>query len=308
MMCANKRERATSDYSLQASVNFSGDELSRNQLHVICSLTAVLQKQRAAITQHNHELPRWPESTKAFHAARYRRNQVHVQKFLITHFLEHLRTLVGIGLLPRRDVRVVRLEHILTHSPQGLLPDFRAALHAGMGTRNATKIRRKGLVECTFTLWLCGLWLWRASTRPALDSTKDPVFVSTILHWLDFLQRVYGHPHAIKADAKIIPEVSDDITSSESTCAQHGVSNMVDSSSNTLLTAESYLGVVNTALKKNPDSLYGDSSVTIDQLVWCLDIIGEEGVMVPNLQGTVDEERDEERDEYILFMETESSS
>ncbi len=303
MMCANKRERTTSGYSLQASVNFSSDELSRNQLHVICSVTMMLQKQWGAITQHDHELPRWPESTKAFHAARYRRNQVQLLNVLITRFLEHLRTLVGIGLLPGRDVRVVRLEHILMHSPQGLLPDFRAALHAGLGTRNPTKIRSKGWVECTFTLWLCGLWSWRTTTRPALDSSRDPIFVSTILNWLGFLERVYGHPYAFKADAKIIPDMSNDVILEESTRAQRGVFKQPDSSNDTVLIAESYLRVVEAALKKNSDSLYGAPSVTIQQLVWCLNIINEEGVMLPNLKGTVDEEADE----FILFMETESS-
>lgn len=301
---SNTREIAISGFYSQASVEFSDGELSRNKLHVICVITMMLQRKWRAITQHSHKLPRWPESTKAFHAARYRRNQVHLLRMLTSHFLQLLRTSGGIDSLPGRDGRIVRLERILTQSPQGLLVDFRAALHAGLGTRNPGKIRSKGWAECTFTLWLCGLWSWRASERQGLDSSRDPRFASCILGWLCFLERVYGHPDKLQADEDIVPQLNESEGMKEPIGAQDAGSNTLDSRADSVLVAKSYLMVVEAAVKKNPQSLYGNPVVTIARLVWCLDIVTEEGVMAPNLEGKADEEADE----FVLFMETDNSS
>lgn len=298
-MFANKREIISSTFYSQASVDFSGDELSRNKFHVICAVTMILQKQLKAIIQHNHKLPRWPESIKAFHAARYRRNQVDLLSVLTTHFLKRLRTLVGVDLLPGRDGRLIRLEHILTQSPQGHLLDFRAALHVGLGTRNPAKIRSNGWVECTFTLWLCGLWSWRTSKRQELESSRDPNSTSYILNWLCFLERVYGHPCEVKDDEEMIPQGNDSEGLEEPIHTWDAGPNTLDSKTDSVLVAKSYQAVVDAALKKNAHSLYGSPDVTLARLVWCLDIIREEGVMVPNLEGKMDEEDDE----FILFME-----
>lgn len=302
-MFANKRETVSSSFYSHASVDFSGDELSRNKFHVICAVTMILQKQWKAITQHDHKLPRWPESIKAFHAARYRRNQVHLLSVLTAQFLKHLRTLVSIDLMPGRDGRLIRLEHILTQSPQGYLLDFRAALHAGLGTRNPAKIRSNGWVECTYTLWLCGLWSWRMSKRQGSESSRDPDFISYILNWLCFLERVYGHPHEVKDNEEMRSQWNDNKKFEEPIHAGDANVNTLESRNDSVLVAKSYLAVVDAALKKNPRSLYGSSDVTLARLVWCLDIIREEGVMVPNLEGKMNEEDDE----FILFMETANS-
>ena len=297
---SNTREIAVSDFYSQASVDFSDRELSRNKFHVICMVTMILQKKWRAITQHSHKLPRWPESTKAFHAARYRRNQVQLLGLLTTHFLQRLGTFVGTDSLTGRDRRLVRLEHILMQSPQGLLVDFRAALHAGLGTRNPDKIRSKGWVECAFTLWLSGLWLWKTSERQGLDSSRDPIFASYILRWLCFLERVYGHPDKIQADEDSMLHLNDNEELNEPIRAQDDGFNTVDSTTDNVLVTKSYLAVVEAAVKKNPQSLYGNSEVTVARLVWCLNIITEEGVMAPNLEGNASEEA---ADEFILFME-----
>lgn len=302
---SNTREKTTvSDFYSQASIDFSYGELSRNKLHVICVVTIILQKKQSAITQHNHKLPRWPESTKAFHAARYRRNQLHLLSVLAIHFLQLLRTLVGTHSLPGRDRRLVRLEHILTRSPQGVVVDFRAALHAGLGTRNPDKIRSNGWVECTFTLWLCGLTLWKRSEIQDLDSSRDPLFASSILNWLYFLERVYGRPDKFQADEETTPQLNDDEEFKVPAQAHDAGFNMLDSRTDSILVAKSYLAIVEAAVKKNPHSLYGNGDVTVSRLVWCLNIITEEGVMAPNLEGNTNGEDDE----FILFMETDKPS
>ena len=293
---SNTRETAVSSFFSQASINFSDGELSRNKFLVICIVTKILQKKRRAITQHSHKLPKWPESTKAFHAARYRRNQIHMLGSLTNHFIQLLRTLVGTDSLLSRDRRLVRLEHILIQSPQGFVVDFRAALHAGLGTRNPDKIRSKGWVECTFTLWLCGLSLWKTSERQASDDSRDPIFTSYILSWLCFLERLYGYPDKFQADEEYIPQLNDN----EPTQAGNAGFITLNSTTDTFLAAQSYLTVVEAAVKKNPHSLYGKSELTVARLVWCLKIITEEGVMAPNLEGN----DNEEADEFILFMET----
>lgn len=293
---SNTREIAMSNFYSQASVDFSDGELSRNKLHVICMVTKILQKKQRAITQHSHKLPKWPESTKAFHAARYRRNQLHLLGLLTNHFLQLLRTSVGSDSLPGRDRRLVRLEHILTQSPQDFVTDFRAALHAGLGTRNPDKIRSKGWVECTFTLWLCGLSLWKASERQGLNSSRDPIFASYILSWLGFLERVYGHPDKFGADEESIPQLN----KHEPNQAEDADSNTLNSTTDNILVAKSYFAVVEAAVKKNPNSIYENPNVTVARLVWCLKIVTEEGVMAPNLEGNTREEADE----FILFMET----
>ena len=293
---SNSRETVVSGFFSQASVNFSDGELSRNKFLVICIVTKILQKKQRAITQHSHKLPGWPESTKAFHAARYRRNQIHILDSLSNHFIQLLRTLVGTESLLSRDRRLVRLEHILTQSPHGLVVDFRAALHAGLGTRNPDKIRSKGWVECTFTLWLCGLSLWKSSERQALDNSRDSIFTSYILSWLCFLEQVYGHPDKFQAEEEFIPQLNDN----KPTQAEDADSIALNSTTDTILVAKSYLTVVEAAVKKHPHSLYGKPELTVARLVWCLKIIAEEGVTAPNLDGN----DNEEADEFILFMET----
>ena len=299
-MFANKREVATSCFFSQASIDFFGGQLSRNTLHLLCAVIMILQKQQQAITQHNYKLPKWPESTKAFHAARYRRNQVHLLNVLTEHFLQLLHKLGGIKSFSGRNERLVRLEHILTQSPPGLMPDFRAALHAGLGTRNPAKIRSKGWVECAFTLWLCGLWLWRITQNRGVDDSQDPIFISHILSWLSFLERVYGCPDVIKADEEIKFQSTKENEDMEmSPQARNPDFQAQQPATDDVSIAKSYLAVVEAALRKNPQSLYGSPNVTTARLVWCLNIIREEGMMAPNLDGKTGEEDDE----FILFLE-----
>lgn len=292
---ANERELAESDFQLRSSIDFSVAQSSRNMVHVMCAVTMILQRQQMAIMKHDLDLPQWPANEKQFHAARYRRNQIQILSSVIGILLQSLRRLPGLSMATAKDMRVIRLENILTDSTANILTDFRAALNAGLGTRNPAKIRKNGWVECAFTLWLCGLWLQYISN---IRENSSPIssIPSNLLRWLEFLSRAYWTPSEIKPQREqmVQPVKTDshmtrctDIITSEQNCDE------------TQLLCESFLTVISAAVTKNPRSLYGNPSVTVTRLRWCLNIIRQEGVMCPNLEGKIGEENDE----YVLFLE-----
>lgn len=275
---ANKREIAHSNFQLPSNVNLSSAQSSRNKLHVACAVTMILQRQQMAITKYDCDLPMWPQNERQFHAARYRRNQLQILNCGIDSLLSYLRELTELKKPVGGDVRTVRLEQILTDNSQEILTDFRAALNAGLGTRNAAKIRKNRWVECAFSLWLCGLWVHshRGGASRLSDST------CRILRWLNFLHRVYRFTTDFRPPER-----------------QFGMEGDRDASEDIPLLCESFMTVVEAAVKKNPRTLYGDSAVTAARLAWCLNIIREEGIMCPNLDGKTGEDDDE----YVLFLE-----
>lgn len=292
---ANERELAESDFLLHSSVDFSFVKYSRNKVHVMCAVIMIMQRQQLAIMKHDLDLPQWPANEKQFHAARYRRNQLQILISVIGILLESLRSLPGLGMSTDEDMRVLRLENILTDSTVNILTDFRAALNAGLGTRNPAKIRKNGWVECAFTLWLCGLWLrYSSNIRENAPSTSS--LPSNLSRWLVFLSRVYCTPPESEPHReKMIEPVQSD--SHAARCAE--VFATAQNHDETQLLCESFLAVIQAAIARNPRSLYGDGSVTTAQLGWCLNIIRQEGVMCPNLEGKTGEEDDE----YVLFLE-----
>lgn len=276
---ANKREIAHSDFHLHSSINFSSSaQSSRNILHVACAVTMILQRQQIAITKHDFELPLWPQNERQFHAARYRRNQLQTLNYGIDSLLSYLRELTELKKPAGGDVRTVRLKHILTDHSQDILTDFRAALNAGLGTRNAAKIRKNRWVECAFSLWLCGLWVH--AHRGGVSCLSNPTCKT--LRWLNFLRRLYVFP--------IEPGPHE---------GQSRIERDHDASEDIILLCESFMTVVRAAVKKNPRSLYADAGVTTARLAWCVNIIREEGIMCPNLDGKTGEDDDE----YVLFLE-----
>lgn len=289
---ANNRELAEFDFQLYSSVDFSFVKSSRNKVHVMCAVTMILQRQQMAIMKHDSDLPLWPMNEKQFHAARYRRSQLQILNSVIEILLESLRSVPSLSMTTGSDMRVIRLENILTDSTTSILTDLRAALNAGLGTRNPTKIRKNGWVECAFTLWLCGLWL-RYSSNIRENSFPPSDLSSNLSRWLIFLNRVYWNPSEVESYGDHMAEpVKIDITASEQTHDE------------THLLCESFLAVIDAAVTRNPRSLYGDTRVTIAHLGWCLNIIRQEGLMCPNLEGKIGDENDE----YVLFLEEAGTS
>lgn len=294
---SNKREVAKADFSFQFCEDFLDSSLSRNKLHVMCSVTMMLQRQLAAIAKHDEDLPQWPQNDRQFHAARYRRNQLRILSSVVNSLIGELRMIKGVGSPTAGNIRAVRLEYILLDSPQGLLTDFRSVLNAILGTRNPYKIRKHGWVECAFTVWLCGLFLWDLRNGPIGFACSE--FSANILKWLKFLRRVYGEPFIVNTSQQKLMELHGQNKNDELTIKNPETNLYDDDIDERLSLVQSYLAAIITAVKKNPISLFGDSEVTIPYLMWCLNVVREEGVMCPNLEGKVDEENDE----FILYMD-----
>ena len=282
---SNKRERATRDLGLLNQVDLSTPDLSRNKLKVMCVLAMVVQRRHAAIIQHDSDLPESPANQKQYHADRYRRDQLHILQSVNDELLDKLASLAGLKSASARDYRVVRMEQMLTESPKTVLTDYRAALHAGLGTRNAAKIRERGWTECAFTLWLCGIWLWGTAASENTEASGSALLRDKILQWLEFLTNTYGdllHTQAGNGESKTSWQ-SDDIESVE----------------DDLLLVESFLDVVTAAVKKNPKTIYNSLVCTKERLFWCLHVVREESVMAPNLEGKLGDDNDE----LLLFLD-----
>ena len=271
----NQREKAAGHPCLSGQIDFANADLSRNKLRVLAAVTMLLQRQLSNIVQHSANLPQWPDNVRQFHAARYRRGQLHILRTVNASLLSRLSSLVGLSEDSIRDFRIVRLDHMLAESPSPLLTDFRAALNAGLGTRKASKIRERGWVECAFTLWVCGVWLWGQSLGLESRSPTGLDLQSRIVQWLDLLHDVYQ-------DVSITEHVT------------------FPTREDNVQLAESFLRVIQAAVQKNPRSLYSSGACTLSRLLWCLHVVREESIMCPSFEG----KPGDEHDELVLFLES----
>ena len=281
---SNQREKDNPNPYLREQVDFSSVDLSRIQLKMMATVVMVLQRQYSKIVEHSLSLPQWPENEKQFHAARYRRGQLHILRSVNASLLGTLSRLVGFNDSVTRDTRIMRLEHMLAESPSPLLIDFRAALNAGLGTRKAAKIRDRGWVECVFTLWVCGVWLWEQMFSSDNDSSTKSDLKIRICQWLHFLHDTYT-----------------DVPIQHSSSANHdGLGSSPVATDEDMLLVDSYLQLIKAAVQKNPRSLFNNCSCTSSRLLWCLNIVRKESVMCPSFEGKTGDENDE----LVLFLET----
>ena len=301
---SNERELLVPDLSLRSRVDFPSDVVTRNTLNVMCAVVMKLQRQTMSIASHDASLPQWPLNDKQFHAARYRRSQLHILRSVTNCLLGSLRSLIGPSPPRERNMQIIRLEHILLESPKEFLTQFRACLNAGLGTRKATKIREKQWVECAFTLWMCGLWLYDPSGLGRCDVDSGLDFDSRISQWLHWVRRTYGdspetdnlvtiHRKRRPSSLRRFGDSGSESGSINNGIVDQGIAN------EDFLIAKSYLRVANAAVEKNKNSIYNHPQVTTRRLLWCMNIIRQEGFMCPNLEG----ETGDEHDEFVLFLE-----
>lgn len=286
----NKRERTASKSCLIGQVDFSQSEMSRNKLKVMCVIMMLLQKQHSDIVQYNSSLPQWPENEKQFHAARYRQGQLHILRTVNTALLDHLAGLAGLKAPQFRNVQVVRLEHTLTETPQPLLTDYRAVLNAGLGTRNPEKIKKRSLTEYALTLWLYGLWAWRTLKTVRSEWEQGPSFSNGMLQWLRLMGDIY----------KEIPRTKSTLDARQPTGSSPDIASDMESERH----IHSLQDVIRAAVSKHPMSLYNNDAHTHERLLWCLNIVREESVMAPSLEG----EPGDANDELLLFLEYDRNS
>lgn len=270
MAFSNAHERVNKSFT--NDVDFSGTPVSRNKLHTMCAIIMLLQKQQMDIIVANAALPDWPENERQFHAARYRRGQLLILRTVIQSIITNLRRLVGFDPLWPRDKRILRLEHILKAGPKEFLQDFRAALHAGLGTRNPDKIRQRNLVEVSFTIWLCGLWLWSSQYKQQCRS----LLLGSTARWVAFVHVTYGEESQTGRQWAETPASEEDESIVQSCHA-----------------------IIEAATAKNPRSMYCCLRADSPRLLWCLRVIREESFMCPGLDGDVGDEGDE----LMLFLE-----
>ena len=280
------------DSSQQTVTCHSLTNLTRNKFHVLNSLIMLLEKSKARIQHHDKALlHKQPSNQRQQDAATYRFEQL---KILTTTLAELTRTLkAAISNGPTNGI--LRLQHILTHSPKPLLKDFRNLLHTALGTRDAEKIKQRHGVECAFTLCLCGLCLLDRTDR----LNDGSAFASQLKPWLRFLSQWYGDPASLPHP-----------TSSGNGQPDRGEQGAERSDEAEV--ARSYLEAIRVAGEKHPKSLYrgdgaaGAASVSVAMLEWCLHVVREEGVRCPAREGkaaagaTGDEDDD---DEYVLFLD-----
>ncbi len=271
----NTREQLTGIPLRDAKI--CSTDLTRNRLHTLSAIALILQKQYSDLIANNVSLPPWPTNLRQFHAARYRRGQLYILRSASDSMVASLRRIAGLNPSSSRDKRIMRLEHVLKTPPKDLLCDFRAAIHHGLGTRDAEKLKRQDLAESAFVLWLCGLWLW---SLPTLErGGQVPVrqnLPARTARWLAFVHANYGDGSEIGRRWSALPA----------------------SEEGRLLT-ESHHCIVKAAAEKNPQSIYSHPEATEDRLLWCLRVIREESFVSPNLEGKVGDETDE----IILFLE-----
>ncbi|KAL8921532.1 MAG: hypothetical protein Q9208_005686 [Pyrenodesmia sp. 3 TL-2023] len=271
----NTRERRTGTPFRDAVIRSA--EQTRNRLHTMCAIAMMLQQQYSDIVAHNVSLPPWPKNQRQFHAARYRRGQLHILRSVSDSVVKSLRAVAGLTPNVPRDKRIMRLEHILVAAPKDFLRDFRAAIHVGLGTRDAAKLKQQDLAESAFILWLCGLWLWSLPTSsPVSQVPGRQNLPARTAKWLAFVRATYGGESEIGRRWSALPA----------------------SEEGRLLT-ESHYCMVRAAAEKNPQSIYSHAEATSDRLLWCLRVIREESFVSPNLDGEVAMATDE----IILFLE-----
>lgn len=271
----NARETMTEEPVVDA--NLCSSTLTRNKLHTICATAMIFEKQYMTIAENDCYLPPWPMNQRQLCAARYRRRQIFTLHEILRSIAADLRRLTGLDPTWPRDKRIMRLEHILKAGPKEFLTDFRAAMHIGLGTRDAAKIRRQSLSESAFTLWLCGLWLWTLPGSGSDDkpSERRPLPARTAA-WVAFARATYDGDSSIGRRWSHLP------TNEEGR-----------------LLAESYHSIVKAVATKYPQSVYNHSEATTARLLWCLRVIREESFMSPSLNGEVGDEADE----IMLFLE-----
>lgn len=291
----NPREAHVADDCSAYETDFSDREFSRNKLHVICAVFMILQKGLRAIRKHDKDLPQTPQNEKQADAARYRDSQLRILEIVLGSMCTFLKSVTTANSPKTDSLRVLRLEHILTSLPKGLLKDLRVVLNTGMRTRDPIKLRERGGVDFAFTAWLCGLWIYSQSC-PKEEDDINPIY----LRWLHFLQQNYPEPSEESVDH---PRPENPILEERAEWFDPVRSASGDAKMESTFIAQSYLDAVNAATEKHPSSIYNDKRITVGRLEWCFNVIKHEGVWCPSLG----QEEDEEDDDWVLFLELRKS-
>jgi hypothetical protein len=280
VLIANKRE-LNKIYANKDGVSslFHGSHVTHNQAKVASSLTIELERKYNGITKFDSELPPWPKNNRQFHAARYRRNQLHILQSNIDSLSALLQ---GVN---SAKTRLVRLEEILAPSVTSTPNEMRAGMYQVLRTRNAERIRKSGHAELVFTLWICSCCL-KAS------EVEDDSPLGSILYgphgWLEFLKETYGLPPMQEGVQWRLPGylLQDGLDPEYDEDEEHAI-------------VTSYLKVVKSMMEELPDSIFADDRWNIGLLTWALRIVHEEGLVCPPLEP---QSKAQIEGEFVIFI------
>ena len=257
-------------------------------LLIFSNLRSILDRKLQAISAHDDRLPTHPQNEKQFHALRYRDSQKSILSSHIAYLSRRIEGAVSAD-------TICNLETILTKSPEPLRKQLRAAIHYGLGTRNATKIRDAGHQELVFTVWLCSLWILRSEKEPYEQDDVISTFIDgtsllqkRLLPWLQWLKETYGGPSNWPHDNGMA-----------SGCAQDSLLVNDTKENEDYHVVESCFRVVQASAMRYPESLYNDPRWSVDLLAWGYSIIKEEAFTLP----TNNEKEDSGEAELLLFLE-----
>ncbi|MCJ1399219.1 hypothetical protein MMC11_002421 [Xylographa trunciseda] len=277
ILVANARELRTLHISpTRISIPSPSPAPTHNLLRLTSALLTELQRKTTDITSHTALLPPYPSNTRQFHAARYRRSQLHI---LATN-THALRAILRAAHSP--TTRLVRLADVLAKPPATALPNpLRAAVHRILGTRHPRRIHAAGHEDLS-----------------ALGGGFD-----ALLHrWLACLETAYGAP-PFPLHGPVAHRVSATATANEDD-DEEGEDD--DERRETALIAASYLAVVRAVAETAAaGSVFADARWSEAFLAWGLRVVQEEGVVLPGAVGEEGEGglvEEEGEEEFVVFV------
>ena len=277
---------------------------TRNRAEVLTQLYLALSYQRDKIRCFDPNLPPWPQNSRQFHAARYRRTQLLIVDLYIEYIRDRLDSLYS-------QQNIITFDGILTKSPRRIAVPFRAAIYYSLRTRQAKKLKRNGYQDLCFTLWICTLWLVLfprlQSSEPRSnfgsgsdsESDEDESFLLHLQQWLKFLSKHYRTPPGWEPSRHEDDKPLTNVTPIQD--SQHLPTCEAEDKSEDFQVTASYLSVVKAAAERDQSSIYADERWTTDFLAWGLEIWKEEAVAIPaslkvtGMSGL--------NDELVLFLE-----
>lgn len=265
---------------------------TRRTILVASHLYVTLIFRRRRIAQYTPSLPAEPRNSCQRHAARYRTSQLSI-------LASNLRSLGSFLHFLQRNTCFVSLHDVLTSSPPDLDAEFRAAVHASLRTRQATKIRKRGYEDAVFAIWICSVWIacdgWSTTRAKVEGESENWRQRRRLLNWCGAVHKAGCGPDTIDAFAEesSLHDDADDVKEEPLEAI-----------------AASYMPIVQAAAEHNPRSLYADARWTEAFLMWGLKVWRNRCVSVP-VEITSGQRRDSyengeaeysENEERVLFL------
>ena len=292
----------------------------------------VLQDKKGAIRKHDRNLPTEPQNQKQEYAAVYRKSQLRILEGVLNSLEStllsitmHSRPSVEVSSNASRPTQGTGLSNFVVtvrdivgatsgyateveseiQSLRKLTPHLRPVIHAGLRTRDPSRIIRRNGEEFAFTIWIFSLWLL---VQPRLEADDMSGLEPALSAWLQKLEQWYAqpseasvytssqtHPTPRHDETQTPTGASEDEDGTEKKSKKAKLDKKNETATTTtndeevmdlFRTTTSYVNVIHSTIRKYPDSFFNrqPSEITPARLAWCLAIVRGEGVRVPGLQ------------------------